>query len=410
MNAERVRSELRAAREAGQTLRTRPLRDVHAELACVFDHWSDPASEGRRDLAARLPEATGLHPATIDEGLARGFASWTGDAFLALAEEELAATPDAAGFPATAVLLAGEIPMPSLLSLLVPLAVRSPVLAKMGSRDLVTAPCLARSLETVAPSLAPALRVLPPLADDGALAALLQADCVMATGADATIASVAARLRPTQHFVPAGHRFSIATLGDEALGEDRIADTADAIALDTALWDQQGCLSPVACYVVSPDDRAADRVAEALAEALAGAEARWPQGRVEPAAAARIHHERAEAEMRGATHPRVALIDADAWTVVREADATPRPAPLHRFVRVHPVAHAEALLAALRPTARHLAGVALAGFGPHEADLARALTALGATRICAPGQLQAPPLDWRREGCDILTPLLQTTQ
>jgi hypothetical protein len=307
------------------------------------------------------------------------------------------------------VLLAGEIPMPSLLSMLAPLAVRSPVLAKMGSRDPVTAPCLARSLETVAPSLAPALRVLPPLADPGALGVLLEADCVMATGSDATIESIAARLQSTQRFVPAGHRFSVVAIGDESLGGDRIAETAACIALDIALWDQQGCLSPVACFVVSQDRAAADRMSEALAEALAEAERRWPRGHVEPDAAARIHHERAEAEMRAATHARVRLLGNDTWTVVREADAAARPTPLHRFLRVHPVASPEALLDSLRPSARHLAGVALAGFAD-EADLAAALTTLGATRTCAPGSLQGPPLAWRREGRDILTPLLQASE
>jgi hypothetical protein len=407
VNAEAVRAELREAREAGEALRARSLADVHADLARIFDHWSDPTSDGRRALAAELPAATGLHPATVAEGLQRGLATWTGEAFLALAHQELVGADAATGFPTTAVLLAGEIPMPSLLSMLAPLAVRSPVLVKMGSRDPATAPCVAHSLESVAPRLALALHVLPPLAKSDALAALLEADCVMATGSDATIESVARRLRPEQRFVPAGHRFSVAAIGEEALTGSELSDTAQRLASDIALWDQQGCLSPIACYVVSRSDAAPDRLSDALAEALAEAERRWPRGRVTAEAAARIHHERAEAEMRGAAQAGVTLLRGECWSVVREADATPRPAPLHRFVRVHPLADTSALLDALRPTARHLAGIALAGFGGREAELAEALTALGATRTCAIGTLQSPPLGWRREGRDILTPLLE---
>ena len=55
--------------------------------------------------------------------------------------------------------------------------------------------------------------------------------------------------------------------------------------------------------------------------------------------------------------------------------------------------------------ARPRAGVAIAGFGPHTPDAARALAALGASRVCAPGRLQAPPLAWHHEGEGVLRPL-----
>ena len=93
------------------------------------------------------------------------------------------------------------------------------------------------------------------------------------------------------------------------------------------------------------------------------------------------------------------------WTVVLEDDARFRSAPLHRFLRVHPVPDREALLSALRPVARHLAAVAIAGFGGGGAGLAHELTRLGASRICRPGRLQSPPLGWNRDGQPLLLPL-----
>ena len=83
-----------------------------------------------------------------------------------------------------------------------------------------------------------------------------------------------------------------------------------------------------------------------------------------------------------------------------------RPAPLHRFVRVFPVADADALFAALTPYAKPLAGVALAGFGALHAPISNRLAELGASRVCAPGRLQAPPLDWPRDGHRVLASLL----
>jgi len=98
--------------------------------------------------------------------------------------------------------------------------------------------------------------------------------------------------------------------------------------------------------------------------------------------------------------------DGTSWTVVAEGDASWRGTPLHRFVRVHPVEGLDALDAALRPVARHLSSVAVAAADDetHRAIGARAAAA-GASRVCAPGRMQAPPLDWPHDGRLLLAPL-----
>jgi hypothetical protein len=78
---------------------------------------------------------------------------------------------------------------------------------------------------------------------------------------------------------------------------------------------------------------------------------------------------------------------------------------LHRFIRIVPVADPGRLLEAIRPFAAHLAAVAIEGFGEETAGLAYALADLGASRVCAPGSLQSPPLDWRHAGRGVLAPL-----
>jgi hypothetical protein len=72
--------------------------------------------------------------------------------------------------------------------------------------------------------------------------------------------------------------------------------------------------------------------------------------------------------------------------------------PLGRFVRVHPFPSPEGLGAVLRPLAPHLAGVAFAGFGGVQSKIEAEFRAIGATWVCAPGELQSPPLDWPRDG------------
>ena len=415
MTPEEITKQLAELREAGAQLRRRPARETLAALARVLELWRDPGSPWRRRLAAELPGVTGFSPENVREGLARGLAPFSGEALLALVRAELGGPErlDAAGgrmlcgFDATAVVLAGSIPQPSLLALLAPLVLRSPVLAKPASRDPVTPGLVAASIAEVDSELGRCIAIASfGSHDEACLAALLSAPCVAATGSDASIAALAARVRPPRRFIPSGHRLSLGVLGPGALAGAALETAAEGLALDVALWDQLGCLSPLAVYAVGGSDTAADRLAERLAEALASLERRLPRGAPGAAAATAFRVECDSAELRAAAGGRVRLFGgaAQRFAVVREADAAARPAPLHRFIRIHPVADASALHAALRPLAPHLAGVALAGFGPAADAVARSLADLGASRLCRPGELQAPPLAWPHENRPVLLP------
>jgi hypothetical protein len=411
VTAREVAAALGRARDAGRLLRERSAESVLEALADVLDAWSAPGSAWQKELIDALPAAAGFSRETVREGLLRGLAPLTGAALRDLVRAELGASERAraSGFDATALVLAGAIPMPTLLAIVAPLALRSAVVVKSSVHDPVTAARVARSLAERDPLLGACVERVEFRGGDAACAAALcAADCVVASGSDATIAALAARVAPPRRFVGYGHRSSLALLGPEATRGEALARAAQGLALDVALWDQLGCLSPVSVHAIDSDPNAADRVANALAEALERAEARWPRGRIEIEAAAAVARERAEAEMRAAAAPqalRVLASAGTAWTVVREADAAARPAPRHRFVRVHPAADVEAGLGALRPDAAHLAGVALAGFGAATGALAGALVDLGASRICAPGSLQAPPLAWHRDNQGVLLPL-----
>ncbi|HEX5068181.1 MAG TPA: acyl-CoA reductase [Myxococcota bacterium] len=405
MTPDGVRARLDALREAGARMRARAPQEVLALLARALDVWSDPASAWRRELEAKLPAATGFAPETVRRGLSRALTDWNGDALRRLAARELGAAHS--GFETCAVVLAGSIPMPTLKALVAPLALGTPVLAKPASRDPVTAELVARSLAEIDPGLGACVGLAPlSRADAGALDALLAAECVVVYGDDATVAELSSRSR-ARRFLAHGHRLSLAVLGADAQRGEALRDAAAGLAEDVALWDQLGCLSPIALYAVGADAETADRVAGALAAALRDAAKRWPRGMVEPAAAARFASERAEAELRAAAGGGVAVHadPAGRWCVVREADARARPAPLHRFVRVHPVRDLAALDAALAPLRRHLAGVALAGFAAEQPEVARALAAGGASLVCAPGSLQAPSLAWESEGRGVLASL-----
>jgi len=412
LTRETIEQQLAELRELGTALRRRPIVETLGALEQVLDTWSDSRSPWRAELESKLPAASGFSIETVRKGLEIGLEKWRGSALRALFDRELAGARFVSGFPATSVFLAGSIPMPTLLASLAPLVLRSPVLLKSASRDPVTPQLLANSIAEVDAELGRCIAVVDfPGNDVDCVGAFAGAECVVATGSDETVASVAAQVPPPRRFVGYGHRFSVAVVGDAATRGTELLDLAERIALDVAMWDQLGCLSPVAVYVASDDALAADRIAEALALALAQAEERWPRGEAATAIAAEIQYERSSAEMRAAAGNRVALYKGvgTTWTIVREDTAEIRPAPLHRFLRVHPVRDVSDLVSTLTPLSLHLAAVSLDGFGAQAEDVARALANLGASRVCHAGQMQSPPLDWRHDNRGVLTPLARFT-
>jgi hypothetical protein len=406
-----LRARLAALRAAGEELRARPASSVIDALAAVLDRWRDPDAPERRALERELPAVTGFSEANVREGLARGLAPWSGDAMRGLARRELAGGNGAfaRGHAVTSVLLAGAIPMPALASVIAPLALRSAALVKTAARDPITAPLVARSIAAVDAQLGRCVEVVEfPGGDAECMEVFLGADCILATGSDATISAVAARVGPHQVLLRHGHRLSIAVLGRAACDGAELEEAAHGLALDVALWDQLGCLSPVGVYVAT-DASGVRRVGQALARALDAVGRALPRGEVDAQSAALFAHEVSSAELRAAAGRAVVVHAASdaTWAVVCEPDAGPRPIPLHRFVRVHPVPAPERLDTALGPLAAHLAGVALAGFGAAQPEVEARLRALGATRVCAPGALQSPPLGWARDGLPALGSLIR---
>jgi len=416
-DAERVRAARGRLDVAGRRLRARSRNDILDALGSVFDLWCNAKSSWRRELLERLPAVTGFGSEVVRVGLDHGLSHWTGAALGDALRHELGPMLGVprrrvAPFAMTSLSLAGCIPMPTLLQCVLPLAVQSAVLVKSASRDPVTPELVARSIASVDPELGHCIEVVAFPGDDPQCAThFLASECVVASGSDQTIGAIRARLRASQRFVGYGHKLSIAVVGTGATREPDLFDLARRLSLDVALWDQLGCLSPLAIYVVGVDsDQAAATLGRALAEALGVREQEMPRGEVDRATVATIRQARDEADMRAADGRRVRVhaSEGSAWTVVVEDEAVFRGSPGHRFVRVHPVPDLDGLSAALRPIGRHLSAAAVAGFDTETPE--GVLTAHGASRLCAPGSLQAPAVSWPHDGRPILLPLTRFTE
>src|SRR5438034_899658 len=222
------------------------------------------------------------------------------------------------------------------------------VLVRSGRAAPLSAPAFQRALAAVDPVLA--ATVVTAYWPGGEVAredaALGRAAVVVATGGDATLAALAPRLG--RRLIAHGPRWSVALVGRAGAGD------VDAIALDTALHDQRGCLSPHAVYVT--DDARA--FAERLAAALDGLGARLPPGpaSVDARAAARLVA--AEAEWA----PGAAVLGGAGGTVIYEDMPAFRPTAGRRTVRVHPLRDVRELPELLPPGRIECLG--LAGIDP----------------------------------------------
>lgn len=230
------------------------------------------------------------------------------------------------------------------------------------------------------------------------------ADAVIAYGSDRTIAAMRAATPVTTPFWGYGHALSV---GIMLAGEP--SATATGFARDILLYDQGGCLSPHALFV---EGGAAEATAfgEALATALpAAVDALEVPPVTDPGVALAVRRARDLALfMPGAT---VRGDDALRWTVIilpRAEPITDAP-PGHGVVTVQPIADMAAEFGPALGAARRrvsAAGVA----GPLPDTVRQVLLAEGVSRICAPGEMQAPPLDWPNGGRDLLATLLREQQ
>jgi hypothetical protein len=232
------REDIAAARERLAAARTclagRRHEQTLESLGSLLDAWSEPGSPWQKRLVDELPGASGFSAANVREGLALGLAGFTGAALRKLVDRELGALGEkvlASGYDQTSVVLAGSIPMPTLSSLLMPLVLHSPVLAKTASRDPVTAHVFRESLAEVDPELATALEIVSfPGSDDICGESFVDAGCVVATGSDQTMAEIAGMVRGGTRLVSYGHRVSIAVLGPDTIAAEVAADLACDVA------------------------------------------------------------------------------------------------------------------------------------------------------------------------------------
>ena len=201
-------ARLRATRE--RVLVRRSVNDILSAIDQVISRFLDQTSAERQEAEARLPEETGLSPAMIQHTLPLLFREYQGSKLLELLEDEfgtesrldrfeptLTGERGVFGLPLIVHILAGNIPGAGIDGVIFALLVKSAALVKTASGSHILPMLFARTLATVDQELADCLAVTTWPGGAKALEdiAFRQADIVIASGSDESLASIRQRVR-----------------------------------------------------------------------------------------------------------------------------------------------------------------------------------------------------------------------
>lgn len=393
-------------------------------IDAAIARWLKPDDPLRKTAEAALPDITGLSPAMVRMGLTRMLEGYRKDTLIRVLHEELGASRlldefrpkkedagrliRAMGPRITTNILAGNIPGLGAADLIASLLVKSACLCKVSSDEPLFTSLFAQTLVEIEPRLAHCLAVVwwpggGPESKSLEEVAFGRSELIVATGNDESVSAV--RLAAADHqpasarFIGHGHRISLGLISRESLHD--LQTIARSAALDVAMYDQLGCLSPHLFYVETGGSHFPRQFAKALGQELARLEKELPRGTVDTATSARLHQIRSVAEIKQADGEEVIVFGSESgtlWTVIYEADPTVVLSPLYRTVRVKPIKDLLHVVPPIEFWRPYLQAVGIAVPDSRRLPLAEALGRAGVNRICPIGRMQHPPIGWSQSG------------
>ena len=469
--------------EACQTLKrnrerylaNRSTQSIVAVLCNVAKDWLKADFEFRGLALDQGPKMTGFSGQTLASGLDAFFKELTKENFEALIEQDLGNANRLDQFVATeldqksnraavatgpeliAHITAGNLPCPTLMSIVLGMLVRSAQFVKCASGTSFLPRLFAHSIHQADSKLAACLEIaewrgknnsnsITTAGSNAAFAAASsqsraqikkpvtarilneeltnalfeRADCVTATGSDETLASIRRRLSARTKFLGYGHQVSFGYVANGMLSGVNARKVAGQALEDVVAWDQLGCLSPHVIYVEHGGGVSAEQFAEMLAKELEQREKSEPRAELPVELAAAIASRRSFYETRAAyfhtntmpDYPATRIWKSEnstAWTVIYEADPRFQTSSLNRFIYVKGVTDLTEMLQNADSVRGKVSTVGLAAPPDKVQGLAIELARWGVTRVCPLGRMQRPPLTWRHDGRPALADLIRWT-
>jgi hypothetical protein len=218
-------------------------------------------------------------------------------------------------------------------------------------------------------------------------------EIVVVFGSDDTLAHFRRIVPAHVRLIGYGHKVSVGMLFEPAP-----AEVAAAAAMDVALFDQQGCLSPHVFYVREQPEA----FAAALARELDLLATKMPRAGLDLSGHARIRQMREEYAFAAASGEEVRLWQSAGgtdWTVIYTANPDFTASCLNRVVFVKPFPN--------NLDRWQIAHLSTVGIWPVSEGNTEVALACGATRVCPVGRMQQPPFTWHQDGVPALGSLVR---
>lgn len=377
-------------------------------LARAFELWRDRDYARRRASIGAIARSAGYSVATLENSIDALLKPFTIDALKSIAARVSSSggidRPRTAGFIA-----AGNLAGAGMHEIAIALVAGAGVVVKTASAEPIFFAEFARTLAEIDRGAGARLEILHWSRARADLTAALIANCelVVAYGDDLTIES----LHNRPNVIGFGSRVSAAVVAPDGADPRRIDGVAELLARDIALFEQMGCLSLHQVFVVSRTGSASRNLAVRISAALERIGKSMPPAKIPLHQAAEIRGLRERARWRRIAGEPVELFEGRGleWTVVFE----PRPdllapgtllkdsfkvSPGFRTVHVTGVRDLGEFRDGIAAVSGRIEAMAVDGDESEAAGIGATVRAIGIPYVCAPGEMQSPPLDWRHGG------------
>lgn len=289
-------------------------------------------------------------------------------------------------------IMAATVPTAIIEAFVLSLAAGVPVLVRASREEPITARFFVHALRHFAPELSPYVAAVTWDHNDTRFADAIQevSPVVVVHGSDASVRAVRHALNEHVVVHGHGHRISFGVIApDEALTQGRIEELAHDIALDAALFEGGGCMSPQTLFVLPPpaQPRLHSLLAEAIAQrAFPTLHEHLPMATPPVDVAADHMQQRGVATFVGECH------EGPAGTVLLWHEPTLRSSHGYRHLHLARIRSLDDVLDALRPYQHQLSTAALFASDRARRSFAPLLAHAGVRRICPFGRMQRPVL------------------
>jgi Acyl-CoA reductase (LuxC) len=368
-------------------------RRIASSIARAVAQWRSRDHVRRRRIVAEIASRSGFSIALLDESidaLLRPFSAEALDAFAVKAHGRA---------EIVAFIMAGNAAGAGLHEVVIALLAGAGALIKSASSEPFFFAEFAATLAEIDPELGARLAIFKWNRANRDLTAQLisYAKLLVAYGDDATITALARNRR----FIGFGSRVSAAVVVSSARNAARLNEIAEMIAIDASLYEQLGCLSPHHVFVVDTTPVSAHDLAARIAEQLRDVATRLPAPKRIPLQdATAIRRVRESARWRAIAGEQIELLESARldWTVVFDPAASFSVSPGYRTLFVSAVRNGDELARRLEPAAPYLESLAIAAEDSAATSIRQALEPFRIPRICAPGEMQSPTLEWHHGG------------